>query len=100
LIAIKDVLPDVPILHQLEFVYQLTEADRGFDPEFAAEATESSEQWKSAKQLRLRRATQLLALHDLDHAIAPTHCQTSTAGDLIKNRISVINEGIDTHEIC
>ena len=49
LIAIKDVFPDVPILHQLEFVYQLTGADRGFDPEFAAEATESSEHLKSAK---------------------------------------------------
>ena len=28
LIAIKLVFPDVPILHQLEFVYQLTGADR------------------------------------------------------------------------
>lgn len=99
LIAIKDVYPDVPVLHQLEFVYQLNGADRGFDPEFSAEESKSDDQWRSATQLRLRRAPQLLALHDLDHAIAPTHWQASTAGDLFGDRISVIHEGVDTRQI-
>ena len=47
-----------------------------------------------------RRAPQLLALHDLDHAMAPTHWQASTAPELFADRISVIHEGIDTRLIC
>ena len=64
LLGIKDVFPDVPVLHQLEFVYQLNGADTGFDSEFAPAAPESKNQWRSTTQLRLRRAPQLLALHD------------------------------------
>ena len=33
LLAIKDVLPDVPVLHYLELVYLLEGGDVGFDPE-------------------------------------------------------------------
>lgn len=93
LLAIKDVLPGVPVLHQLEFVYQLQGADTGFDPEFR------SSDWGSAVRLRLRRLPQLLAFHDLDHALAPTHWQASTAPRVFRDRISVIHEGIDTAAI-
>jgi hypothetical protein len=71
LLAIKDVLPDVPVLHQLEFVYQLVGADVGFDPEFIAAAALEPAAWFRSARLRLRRAPQLLALHDLDHGLAP-----------------------------
>ena len=90
LLAIKDVLPGIPVLHQLEFVYQLYGADYGFDQEF------SPANWEAASRLRLRRLPQLLAFHDLDHAIAPTHWQASTAPQEFADRISVIHEGIDT----
>ena len=93
LLAIKDVLPAVPVLHHLEFVYQLHGADAGFDPEFA------SQDWHAAARLRLRRAPQLLAFHDLDHAWAPTHWQASTAPEQFRSRVSVIHEGIDTARI-
>lgn len=89
LLAIKDVFPDVPILHQLEFVYQLAGADAGFDPEFASGSVDPFSQWRSASRLRLRRAPQLLAFHDLDHALAPTHWQASTAPQLFADRIYV-----------
>lgn len=95
LLAIKDVFPDVPVLHQLEFVYQLSDADTGFDPEFI-EPVHPSQAWRSASRLRLRRAPQLLSLHDLDHAMAPTQWQASTAPEVFADRISVIHEGIDT----
>jgi glycosyltransferase involved in cell wall biosynthesis len=93
LLAIKDVLPAVPVLHHLEFVYQLQGADVGFDPEFHLH------DWYNAAQLRLRRAPQLLAFHDLDHAWAPTHWQASTAPEQFRSRVSVIHEGIDTARI-
>jgi glycosyltransferase involved in cell wall biosynthesis len=90
LLAIKDVLPGVPVLHQLEFFYQLEGADSGFDPEF------SQASWRSQARLRLRRAPQLLALEDLDWGLAPTHWQANTAPLAYRDRISVIHEGIDT----
>lgn len=99
LLAIKDVLPGVPVLHQLEFVYQLTGADVGFDPEFGAAPYADPLIWDSAARLRLRRAPQLLALHDLDHAWSPTHWQASTAPSIFSDRITVIHEGIDTRQI-
>ncbi|MCS5698152.1 glycosyltransferase [Cyanobium sp. FGCU-52] len=94
LLAIKDVLPEVPVLHQLEFFYQLEGADVGFDPEF------SQASWRSRARLRLRRGTQLLALEDLDWGLAPTRWQASTAPGAYRDRISVIHEGIDTTRVA
>ena len=94
LLANKDVLPGVPVLHQLEFFYQLEGADAGFDPEF------SQASWRSQARLRLRRAPQLLALQDLDWGLAPTRWQASTAPIAYRNRISVIHEGIDTTRVA
>ncbi|WP_259727176.1 MULTISPECIES: glycosyltransferase [unclassified Synechococcus] len=94
LLAIKDVLPGVPVLHQLEFFYQLAGADAGFDPEFTRPG------WPSRARLRLRRAPQLLALEDLDWGLAPTRWQASTAPIAYRDRISVIHEGIDTQLVA
>jgi len=109
LLAIKDVFPEVPVLHQLEFVYQLHGGDTDFDPEFASGQRALNEHrggdgqhassWQAAAKLRLRRAPQLLALHDLDHAMAPTHWQAGTAPAMFRDRISVIHEGIDSGTI-
>lgn len=97
LMVIKDVLPGVPVLHQVEFVYQLEGADVGFDPEFAAGTAQPN--WKAQARLRLRRAPQLLALEDLDWGLAPTEWQASTAPSFYRKRISVIHEGIDTEQV-
>ena len=94
LLAIKDVLPGVPVLHHLEFFYQLEGADAGFDPEF------SQASWRSQARLRLRRAPQLLALQDLDWGLAPTRWQASTAPIAYRDRIRVIHEGIDTTRVA
>jgi glycosyltransferase involved in cell wall biosynthesis len=92
LLAIKDVFPSVPVLHQLEWVYPLRDGDCTFDPEFPLSGDTLS-------QVRLRRGPQLLAFHDLDHAWAPTHWQAASAPALFQDRISVIHEGIDTRAI-
>ncbi|WP_411872647.1 glycosyltransferase [Vulcanococcus limneticus] len=93
LLGIKDHWADVPVLHQLEFVYQLQGGDTGFDPEFPIALG-------SQTRLRLRRATQLMAFHDLDWALAPTHWQATTAPAAFQDRVSVIHEGIDTTAIA
>jgi glycosyltransferase involved in cell wall biosynthesis len=94
LLAVKDHLPHVPVLHQVEFVYQLDGADVGFDPEF------TSSDRAAPTHLRLKRAPQLLAFHDLDWGLAPTQWQASTAPAVFRERISVIHEGIDTARIA
>jgi glycosyltransferase involved in cell wall biosynthesis len=94
LLAIKDLLPAVPVVHQVEFVYQLSGGDTDFDPEFALA------DWPSQTRLRLRRAPQLLALHDLDWGVAPTPWQASTVPAEYRQRLSVIHEGIDTTAIA
>jgi glycosyltransferase involved in cell wall biosynthesis len=90
LLPVPDLLPGVPVLHQVEFVYQLEGGDTGFDPEFARPG------WRERTRLRLRRAPQLLAFHDLDWGLAPTRWQASTAPSGFRDRLSVIHEGIDT----
>ena len=94
LLGIKDLLPHVPVLHQVEFVYQLDGADLGFDSEWG------SPNWRERTRLRLRRAPQLLAFHDLDWGLAPTRWQASTAPEPFRQRMSVIHEGIDTDQIA
>ena len=94
LLAVKDLLPGVPVLHHVEFVYQLEGGDVGFDPEFSGSA------WADRTRLRLKRAPQLLAFHDLDWGLAPTAWQASTAPAEFRERISVIHEGIDTVRIA
>ena len=93
LLAVKDLLPAVPVLHQVEFVYMLEGGDADFDPEFL------NRDWRSRTRLRLRRGTQLLALQDLDWGLAPTPWQASTVPMEYRERLSVIHEGIDTDAI-
>jgi len=90
LLAVKDLLPGVPVLHQMEFVYQLRGADLGFDPELKAP------DWEAYTRLRIRRAVQLMAFHELDWGVSPTEWQASTAPPEFRDRLSVIHEGIDT----
>ncbi|MGA1304031.1 MAG: glycosyltransferase [Cyanobium sp.] len=93
LLAIKDVFPEVPVLHQLEWVYPMEGGDCDFDPEFPLV------DWEARSRVRLRRAHQLLAFADLDWAWAPTHWQAASAPPPFRDRISVIHEGIDTEAI-
>jgi glycosyltransferase involved in cell wall biosynthesis len=93
LLLVKDLFPEVPVLHQVEFIYQLQGGDSDFDPEF------SDPSWSRSAKLRLRRASQLLALQDLDWGWAPTPWQASTVPQEYRPCLSVIHEGIDSEAI-
>lgn len=94
LLMIKDILPDVPVWHQVELIYQLRDGDTDFDPEF------TKPDWRSRTRLRLKRLHQLQALHDLDWGVAPTEFQASTVPSEYRQRLSVIHEGVDTDAIA
>jgi glycosyltransferase involved in cell wall biosynthesis len=90
----KDIWPDVPVLSFLEFFYQATGADFGFDPEFSKPTVQARH------GLRLRNASHLMAMHAMDWGFTPTQWQYSTLPREYKDRVSVIFDGIDTELIA
>jgi glycosyltransferase involved in cell wall biosynthesis len=93
LLALADVLPGVPLLHQPEFVYRLEGADFGFDAEFPATAP------FSRTRLNLRRGIQLLTMEGHPYAMVPTWFQWSSIPGPYRRGVQVIHEGVDTQRI-
>ena len=93
LIAVKDIFPNVPVLHYLEFFYKTNVGDLNFDPEF------KEHKWLDQTKLRIMQTWQLQALHDLDTVLMPTHFQAQTIPSIYQNKCEVIHEGIDTETI-
>ncbi len=89
LLAITDVVPGVPVLHQVEFAYPQVGADFSFDSEFTKPG------WGA--QSRLRRTPQLLALQDLDWDLTPAGWQAEPAPMEVHERISVSQENIENN---
>lgn len=86
---IKEVFPQVPLVHYCEFFYRTRGADVNFDP-----TTQQDLPTNSAT--RTRNAHLLLALEAGDWGIAPTHWQKSVHPTAFQDRISVRFDGIDT----
>lgn len=84
---IKDVYPDVPLIHFCEFYYQAQGADAGFDPEFPCVEGTSA-------RLRVLNSMHLLNLEQCDLAIAPTGWQRSLFPAAYQSKIRVIHEGV------
>ncbi|MEB3352020.1 MAG: glycosyltransferase [Cyanobacteriota bacterium] len=93
LLALDEVLPGVPLLHQPEFVYRLDGADFGFDPEFPPTTP------FSRTRLNLRRGIQLLTMEAHPHAMVPTWFQWSSIPGPYRHGVQVIHEGVDTERI-
>ena len=94
MLSLRDQLPDVPVLHQVEFVYKMSGADVGFDPGFPID------DWEDLSRLRLRRTFQMQPFLDFNRGLAPTPWQASTVPAEYRDRVSVIHEGIDTTRIA
>lgn len=87
---LREVWPQARQLHFVEFYYAAVGQDTGFDPEFAAPDL--------AQRCRLvmNNLTLLHALHNMDAGASPTQWQASTVPPLLRDRISVIHDGVDT----
>jgi hypothetical protein len=92
LLAITDVVPGVPVLHQVEFAYPQVGADFSFDPEFTKPG------WGA--QSRLRHTPRLLALQDLDWDLTPACWQAEPAPMEDHERISVSQENIENNKVA
>jgi glycosyltransferase involved in cell wall biosynthesis len=87
---LREVWPQARQLHFVEFYYSAVGQDTDFDPEFAAQDL--------AQRCRLvmNNLTLLHALHSMDAGVSPTQWQASTVPPLLRDRVSVIHDGVDT----
>lgn len=90
---LPDVWPQAQCLSYAEFYYQSRGQDVGFDPEF------TSGSLRQDMRVRARQAAQLLALEHAHHAISPTRWQASTYPPHLRQKITVVHDGIDTERI-
>ena len=88
---LRDVWPESPLLSYQEFYYNA----RGFDFDFDDELQGPLE-WEACAKLRMKNANQLLMLEASSWNVSPTAFQRSSFPHHVRNRISVIHDGIDT----
>ena len=91
---LREVWPEARILNYAEFVYRSHGLDSNFDPEF------------QALDLKARVATTARAAHilqsmlDADAGLSPTLWQAATFPAVLRDKITVIHDGVDTDEVC
>ncbi|MBK5355468.1 glycosyltransferase family 4 protein [Pseudomonas sp. TH41] len=84
---VKDVYPEIPLIHFCEYYYHSKGADMDFDPEFPCAVDASS-------RLRLLNSMHLLNLEQCDIGISPTHWQRSLFPTTYQSKIQVVHEGV------
>jgi glycosyltransferase involved in cell wall biosynthesis len=90
---IKDVFPRVPLIVYAEYFYGTEGGDAYFDPEFTQSSLEGLE------RLRLKNTHLLHALVAADRGLAPTCFQRDRHPELLREKISVIHDGIDSERL-
>jgi glycosyltransferase involved in cell wall biosynthesis len=92
---VRDVWPRCRILLHAEFFYAADRSDVDFDPEFPPPTDDSLR-----LTLRARNSIMTQALLDADQGITPTSYQASLFPPVLRDRLTVLHEGIDTDLIC
>lgn len=87
---LKQIWPDAKLKLYCEFFYHSRGVDVGFDPEF------SSSDPADAGRVILKNANILLQFQQADAGLSPTHWQASTFPTHIRDKITVIHDGVDT----
>ena len=87
---LKEVWPEANLKLYCEFFYHARGADVGFDPEYALNGP------ADAGRVTLENANMLLQFQQADAGISPTHWQASTFPEHIRDKITVIHDGINT----
>jgi glycosyltransferase involved in cell wall biosynthesis len=90
---LKDVFPAARLLAYCEFFYRAQGSDMDFDPEYPSNLD-------SLLKVRVKNATQLLALTASDAGISPTAWQHSQYPPEYRSRIRIQHDGIDTNLVC
>lgn len=86
---LKDVLPDVPLIHYCEFFYRAHGADSFF-------GTEETPTLAEEQKIRTKNAVNYISLDICDRAVTPTRWQLRQHPPQYHSKIAVIHDGIDT----
>lgn len=87
---LRDVFPDAKILIFCEFYYNGKNSDVDFE-------LEKPLPLEKLQQIRTKNAAQLISMAAGDWGVSPTNWQKSQYPEIIRSRISVIHDGIDTN---
>ncbi|TYB88616.1 glycosyltransferase [Oceaniovalibus sp. ACAM 378] len=88
---VQDVWPDAKVGVFSEFHYQPAGADIGFDPEFATIGA-----FGEAARMRMRNLSMRMQLERAHMALSPTAWQAGTHPPELRDKITVVHDGIDT----
>ncbi len=89
---LKQVYPDVPLVHFCEYYYHTTGADADFDSEFPLSR-------HGAATIESRNALHLLNLEHCDLGITPTKWQYGLHPEAYRHKLRVIHEGVDVDNL-
>lgn len=89
MLCLRELLPKARLIGLNEMYYKAVGADVGFDPEFPADD-------EAAARLAVRNLHLCASLLACDVAITPTHWQADTFPAGLRERITVLHEGIHT----
>lgn len=92
---VKDVWPDARVGIYCEYFYRAANADHDFDPEFDLNETPA----ESTARVRIKCLPQRLHFDFADAGISPTRFQADTYPPEMRERISVVHDGIDTRAV-
>lgn len=89
---VKDVYPEIPLIHFCEYYYHSKGADVNFDPEFPCGPD-------TASRIRPLNSMHLLNLEQCDIGISPTYWQRNLFPPAYHSKIHVVHEGIPLHSL-
>ncbi|WP_073254181.1 glycosyltransferase family 4 protein [Shimia gijangensis] len=92
---LRDLWPEARIGLFCELYYDSINGEAGFDPEFPQHAPD-----EEPIRLRLKNLSNFMHLEVGNLGISPTEFQANTYPASVRDRISVIHDGIDTEVFC
>ncbi|MCC5962737.1 MAG: glycosyltransferase [Rhodobacteraceae bacterium] len=90
---LREVWPEARLLVYAEFYYAAQGLDVGFDPEF------SRNDLGAQLSVVARQGHLALALVQADAALSPTEWQADTTPASLRNKVTIIHEGVDTEAL-
>ena len=94
MLYLREVWPKAKLLNYAEFSYRSRGLDADFDAEFQAPTL------KSRIATTARAAHILQSMLDADAALAPTQWQAATFPPVLRDKITVVHDGVDSDEVC
>lgn len=88
---LRDIWPDAKIGVFCEFFYIATGADMDFDPEF-----QKADELGREHRVRLKNLSMQMQLDAADAGISPTHWQADAHPPHLRDKITVVHDGVDT----